>query len=203
MPWPPSWYEVLKDFAVPLTALAWGIYIWWRDNRRVLSIHQMGSSITNRVSQIEGHDTTTFAFEIIITNDSPKANVVVAHYQVKPPWADPEIEALADPKEASPPSDRYTLYGSYIDHPREWVVNHHRFQYGKLAPGDTIRGTFLARGKNPIPKDLRGQRENGIEVDFTITDTKRKTYQQKVVVFPELIPDLKNNSAALKSDQSD
>lgn len=192
MCWPPPWYTVLKDFAVPLTALAWGIYIWWRDNRRALSINQIGSSITSTVSEVQGQYTTTFALdEIIITNESPKANIVIARYDVKPPWADPEIEALPDPKTGSPASERYTVHGSDVDHPREWVINHHRFQYGKLAPGDTIQGTFLARGKAPIPKDLWQRREDGIEVVFVVTDTKRNTYRQKVVVFPKLIPDLK------------
>jgi hypothetical protein len=196
MSWPPQWYTILKDFAVPLTALAWGILIWWRDNRRVLSIDQIGSSITSCISEVEGQYTTTFALdEIIITNDSPKANIVIARYDVKPPWADLEIEALPDPKEGSPASERYTVYGSDIDHPREWVINHRRFQYGKLTPGDTIRGTFLARGKASIPKDLWQQRENGVEVEFVVTDTKRNTYRQKVVLFPKLISDLKQRQA--------
>ena len=198
MSWPSPWYTVLKDFAVPLTALAWGILIWWRDNRRVLSIHQIGSSITSRVSEVEGQDITTFALdEIIITNDSPKANIVIAHYDVKPPWADPDIEALPDPKEGSPASDSYTVYSSDVDHPREWVINHHRFQYGKLAPGDTIRGAFLARGKAPIPRERCRQRQNGIEVAFVVTDTKGNTYRpkKKVVVFPKLIPDVKQRQA--------
>lgn len=192
---PPPWYTVLKDFAVPLTALALGICMWWRDNRHILSIGQIGSSVTSRVSDVEGQCTTIFALdEIIITNDSPRSNIVVARYDLKPPWADAEIEILPDPKEGSPPSDRYTVSGIDIDHPREWVINHHRFQCGKLAPGDTIRGTLLARGRAAVPEDLRGrQGENGIEVAFVVTDTKGKTYRQNVVVFPKFVPDLKGS----------
>jgi hypothetical protein len=184
---PAKLYTIAKDFAVPLTALGWGIFTWIRENRRKLSITQIGSSVTSRVSELEGLYTTTFAVdEVIITNDSPKAKIVIARYAVKPPWDDPEIEALPDPLEASPSSDRYTIHGSYVDHPRDWVINHHRYQHGKLEPGDTIRGTFLAKGNKPIPADLR--RNEAIEVEFIVYPTRGKPFRKTMRVFPELVP---------------
>jgi hypothetical protein len=120
-----------------------------------------------------------------ITNDSPKATITIASFSVVPPWADKDIEALPDPKQVVPESDRYTVYGSYIDHPREWTLNHLRFQHGRLQPGDTIRGTFLAKGSNPIPTDLR--KNEAIVVEFVVKDTKGNVYKQKMRVFPECV----------------
>ena len=66
-------------------------------------------SVVNRVSELEGKHATAFAMQMVITNGSPKASIVVATFEIKPPWNDPEIEALDDPKESSPPRDRYTF----------------------------------------------------------------------------------------------
>ncbi len=148
-------------------------------------------SVVNRVSELQGMATTTFALQVVVTNDSPRANIVIAKYGIKPPWNDTEIEPLDDPEESSPPRNRYTVYGSYIDFPRDSAINHRRYQNGKLQPGDSIRGMFVAKGIQPIPADLRSRTNEGIEVEFTVTDTKGKRYTQKALLFPELIPTTK------------
>lgn len=184
---PAKLYTIAKDFAVPITALVWGITTWVRDNRRILSIQQIGSSVTSRIAVLEGMFTTVFVVdEVLITNDSPKATITIASYSVDPPWADLEIEALADPKELVPQSDQYSVFGYHVKYPRKGVINHLRFQDARLQPGDTIRGTFLAKGKNEIPMDLGDGR--GIAIEFIVKDTKGKAYKQNVRVFPERVP---------------
>jgi len=49
----------------------------------------------------------------------------------------------------------YTIHSINMQVSREEVLNHRRFQNGKLMPGDTFRGYFLAKGDNPIPDDLK------------------------------------------------
>jgi hypothetical protein len=141
----------------------------------------------NRVTEVEGMYTTTFMATLVITNDSAKASIVIAKYEIRPPWHDPEIEALDDPHEAHPRSDNYVVHAA-LEWPREWVINHHRYQYGKLAPGDTIRGMLLARGINGIPGDLKTK--NPIEMEVVITDTKKREYKAKIGLWPELMPKL-------------
>lgn len=54
------------------------------------------------VSELQGLAATTFAPQVVVTNDSPRANIVIAKYGIKPPWNDAEIEPLDDVEESSP-----------------------------------------------------------------------------------------------------
>jgi len=171
----PHLYTMLKDFSLPLAALIWAIYSWRRDNKRVLSIRQVGSSITDRVTNVDG-SFSTFSIEVAITNDSPRANIVVAYYDLELPWKDDELDPLWDPRELYPPSDSYEVPFP-VPHkvPRDSVLNHRRYQNGKLAPGEAFRGYFLARGSKSVPKDLVAQRE--IETRFIVQDTRGRRYR--------------------------
>jgi hypothetical protein len=186
----PSVYTVIKDFAVPITALIWSVTVWIRGNWRRLSISQEPIkmfSVINRVTEVQGMHTTTFVTTLVITNDSPKANIVISKYQIRPPWNDPEIETLDDPHEAHPRSDDYVLHAA-SEWPRDWVINHLRYQCGKLAPGDTIRGMLLVRGVAAIPNDLKTSKP--IEMGVVITNTRQKEYITKIWLWPEEMPKL-------------
>jgi hypothetical protein len=180
-----SVYDVLRDFAVPITALFWAITSWWRDQRRVLSITQEWSSSTsNRLTEVR-ETLTTFELEVVITNDSPKANIVIAGFRVVPPWNDPEIKTLPDPNEIVPPAKVYRVEYSFIDYGRDRSINHRTYQNGKLVLGDSIRGVFLARGTATLPLDLgSGQ----LDVIFEVTDTKgKRPYRKSMKMIPEVI----------------
>jgi len=186
-----SWsglYTVLKDFALPIAALIWSITVWIRDNIRKLSITQEDIkmfSVINQVTEVEGGYATAFTTVLVITNDSPKANIVIAKYEIRPPWKDKEIEALDDPKEGRRESDNYPP-NPLVEWPRDGVINHLRYQHGKLAPGDTIRGMLLVRGLKPIPDDLKTAKP--IEMLVVITDTRQKEYRQKLWLWPAMMP---------------
>ena len=173
-----SEYPWLKDIWLPFAALIWGGWTYFRQSLRRLSIKQVGGSITDRVTRV--NDTfTSFQVEVAITNDSPHATVVIAYYHLELPWNEPHFEALDDPA----PSGVYRMPGTSMEWPREWVLNHLRYQFGKLDPGDCFRGHFLARGYNPLPADLI--RKDGVEIQFVIQDTRGKVYKRPVVLWPQ------------------
>ncbi len=179
-------YAVLKDFSLPLAALIWAVYSWYRDNRRILSIRQVGSSITDRVTNVCG-SFSTFSVEVAITNDSPRANIVIAYYYLELPWKDDEIDPLWDPQELYPPSDFYEIpFTVPLKVPRNAVLNHRRYQNGKLAPGEAFRGSFLAKGHELVPQDL--PKQDGIEVRFIVQDTRGKRYRSDPM---EIWPDVR------------
>jgi hypothetical protein len=178
-------YTVLKDFSLPLAALIWAVFSWYRDNKRRLSIRQVGSSITDRVTSVGG-SFSTFSIEVTITNDSPRANVVIAYYDLELPWKDDELDPLWDPRELYPPSDLYEIpFMVPLKVPRDSVLNHRRYQNGKLAPGEAFRGSFLAKGHELIPSDLLTQ--DGIEVRFVVQDTLGRRYRSDPMqIWPEV-----------------
>ncbi len=53
-------YAVLKDFSLPLAALIWAVFSWYRDNKRVLSIRQVGHEYSERVVGTPNGFTTFF-----------------------------------------------------------------------------------------------------------------------------------------------
>ncbi|HEY6766113.1 MAG TPA: hypothetical protein VI386_15220, partial [Candidatus Sulfotelmatobacter sp.] len=118
---------------------------------------------------------TTFSIEVVITNDSPRANIVIAYYDLELPWKDDNFDPLFDPEEFDPPVEFYKIHPESIPVARDKVLNHRRFQNGKLGPGEALRGHFLAKGESQIPEDLR--RTERVEVRFTVQDTKGKEYR--------------------------
>jgi len=169
-----SLYGALKDFSLPLAALVWAVVSWYRDNKRVLSIRQVGDSFSDRIGTVSEVG-TSFSIEVAITNDSPRANIVIAYYDLELPWKDDDLNPLFDPQELDPPSEFYQIHPESIQVPRAKVLNHLRYQNGKLGPGEAFRGHFLARGGSPIPEDL--QRTEAIEVRFLVEDTKGNKYR--------------------------
>ncbi len=169
---PITLYTVLKDFSLPLVALIWAVYSWSRENKRVLSIRQVGDQFSDRIAS---NGMTTFSIEVVVTNDSPRANIVIAYYDLELPWQDDELDPLFDPIELDPPSESYKIHPESIQVSRDKVLNHRRYQNGKLGPGEAFRGHFLAKGGSPVPEDLR--RTGPIEVRFIVEDTRHKQYR--------------------------
>ena len=153
--------------------LIWAVYSWYRDNKRVLSIRQVGTSFSDRISSGPG-GAMNFSIELAITNDSPRANIVIAYYSLELPWKDDDLDPLLDPTEFDPPSEFYQIHPESIQVSRETVINHRRYQNGKLSPGEAFRGHFLARGGNPIPEDLR---QTEVEARFVVEDTRGNEYR--------------------------
>ena len=88
---------------------------------------------------------------------------------------DDDLDILSDPKDLEPPLEYYEIHPESIQVSRKKVLNHRRYQEGKLAPGEAFRGYFLAKGGNPIPEDLR--KLERIEAKFVVADTKGKEYR--------------------------
>jgi hypothetical protein len=176
----PSVYTVLRDFALPLVAVFWAVWSWYLDNHRVLSIRQVGDSFSDRIAGAPD-SLTTFSIEVAITNDSPRANIVIAYYDLELPWKDVDFHPLLDPRDFDPPSELYWIHPESIQIPRDKVLNHRRYQNGKLGPGEAFRGYFLAKGGSPIPEDLR--KTEAIEVQFVVEDTRGKQYRSGPLFF--------------------
>ena len=169
---------ILKSFSLPLAALIWAVYSWHRDNKRVLSIRQVGDSFSDRIAGAPD-SLTPFSIEVAITNDSPRANIVIAYYELVLPWKDDDLDPLFDPHDLDPPAEFYQIHPESIHVPRDKVLNHRRYQNGKLSPGEAFRGNFLAKIGSTIPEGLR--RKEPVEVRFIVEDTKGKQYRSDPV----------------------
>lgn len=176
-------YKLLKDFSLPVLALIWAVYSYWRQTRKKLSIRQVGHQYSDRIISVEGC-MTSFAVEMAITNDSPQASIVIAYYDIELPWNEPNLNPLDDPRDLD--SDELVEYysppgwlGLQVD--RDRVLNHRRFQNGKLAAGEAIRGHFLTKGEMQIPTDLRTNNLDGyIDAVFIVQDTTGKEYKAPI-----------------------
>jgi hypothetical protein len=115
----------------------------------------------------------------VIVNDSAKATVVIGHFDLKLPWNDPEFDWLFDPAELSPPRSEYAYSGT-LAYKRDMVLNHRRYDEGKLAPGDSIKGLLMGKSMKPIPEDL--VHGSSVTMDLVVTDTKRNTFSAPVVL---------------------
>jgi hypothetical protein len=164
----------LGGWVLTIVALAWGIYVWRRDNRQVLSVRQTGSDIENVVLALDGGLTTAIMLNTVITNDSPKATIVIRHFDVELLWKDEEFDWLPDPAEMVPCGSSYAYSGTLLSYRRDMVLNHHRYEQGKLGPGDSIRGLLMGKSLASIPDDLlHGDR---VQMRLVVYDTKGKKY---------------------------
>jgi hypothetical protein len=172
--------ECLKPFlpfvGVTLTAaaLAWGVYVWRRDNRRLLTIRQVGSDIENVILALDGGLTTAVILNVVLTNDSSKLTIVINHFKVELLWNDPEFDWLYDPAEIVPPSTSYTYAGTLLSYPRNRVLNHRRYEQGKLAPGDSMRGLLMGKSAASIPRDFA--HGDTVQMRVIVYDTNGNEY---------------------------
>jgi hypothetical protein len=130
---PITLYTILKDFSLPLVALTWAVYSWYRDNKRVLSIRQVGDAYSERVADTPT-GITTFSIEVVVTNDSSRTNIVIACYDLELPRKDDDFDPVFDPRDLDPPSEFYKIHPESIQVERDKVLNHRRYQNGKLGP---------------------------------------------------------------------
>jgi hypothetical protein len=173
-------YNFLKDFSLPLLAIIWAVYTYYRQTNRKLFIRQVGDQYSDRIESAPDAR-TSYSVEVAITNDSAQAAIVIAYYDIEVPWNEPNLDPLMDPRSTDPPKEFYTIHCFNMQVSREDVLNHRRFQNGKLMPGDTFRGYFLAKGDNPIPDDLRrDSNQRWIEAKFVIQDTKGREYRSPI-----------------------
>jgi len=173
-------YNLLKDFSLPLLAIIWGIYSYLRQSRRKLSIRQVGDQYSDRIDSPHGA-MTSYSVEVAITNDSPQATIVIAYFDIELPWNEPNLSPHFDPRQLDPPKEFNTVGSFNVQVDRDAVLNHRRYQNGRLAPGDVFRGYFLAKGDNPIPDDLKSSDGNRwIEAKFVVQDTTGREYRSPV-----------------------
>jgi hypothetical protein len=164
----------IGGWVLTTAGLAWGIYVWRRDNRRVLSVRQTGGYVENVVLALDGGLTTAIMLNTVITNDSPKTTIVIRHFDVELLWKDDEFDWLPDPAEMVPSGSSYTYSGTFLSYRRDMVLNHHRYEQGKLGPGDSIRGLLMGKSLASIPDDLlHGER---VQMRLVVYDTKGKKY---------------------------
>lgn len=169
----------LPGLITGLAGLGWAVWSWWRNERRVLSVHQHGDSAINCAHQPRD-GCTIFMIEVSLTNNSPKRTIVIKDYWLEPPWREDRWWPIHDPKEIE--EKNYRIYDTFIDYPREMAINYRRFEEGKIGPGDTIRGLFFAHGSAPIPVDLYGG--EWIRARFVVTDTEGRRYVKPIGLWP-------------------
>ena len=68
-----------------LAGLTWAVWSWWRNERRVLNIHQHGDNVVNCVHHPRD-GCTVLMIQVSVTNNSPKRTVVVKDYWLQVPW---------------------------------------------------------------------------------------------------------------------
>lgn len=165
-------FLVLVTILIGMAGLAWTIFSWRRDNQRLLTVRQVGSNVENTVMSLDEF-TTAIILNVVIVNDSPKATVVIAHFDLKLPWNDPEFDWLDDPAESVPARSEYAYSGT-LAYGRDMVLNHHRYDQGKLAPGEASKGLLMGKSMQPIPADF--VHGGGVTMDLVVIDTKKNKY---------------------------
>jgi hypothetical protein len=159
-----------------LTGIIWAVIAWRRDNERLLTVRQVGSPVENTIISLNEF-TTAIMLNAVIVNDSPKATIVVGHFDLKLPWNDPEFDWLDDPADYAPARSEYAYSGT-LAYKRDMVLNHHRYGKGKLAPGDSMEGLLMGKSMKPIPVDF--VHGSSVTMDLIVIDTKKNKYSAPV-----------------------
>jgi hypothetical protein len=158
---------------ISLAGFAWAIFVYNRDNRRSLVVRQIGSAVENVILSMNDGLTTAIMLNAVLVNDSSKAVLVIARFELKLLWKDTEFDWLFDPAEISPAKVHYE-YSSVLKYPRDKVLNHRRYELGKLAPGDSLKGLLMGKGTATIPAEFRqGQT---VTMKLVVHDTRGKKY---------------------------
>jgi hypothetical protein len=161
-----------------VVALAALIYTFVR-NRVVLIISQSGSNFTNRV--FFGDDgSVEYTMEVKIINDSLRP-ATLRGFELQLLWNDPDFHWLHDPLEVCGRPLAYKIPGTYIEFPRDAVINHRIFANGVMQPGEVIEGMLLGRGLTPIPDCF----PHGSEIEMTLSayDQRGKPHKAKFTLF--------------------
>ncbi len=162
-----------------LMSIGWHIFAWWRDRRRSLIVIQRGNSIINCVMTVEG-GATAFIIDLAVINNSPRAHVVIRHFDLELLWNDLQFDWLPDPLELEGAKEYYSIPGTSITYPREMVLNHRSYDQGKLEPGDVAQGLLLGWGSAEIPKDLR--HGSSITMKVSVLDQTGKRHSSPVLL---------------------
>jgi hypothetical protein len=172
-------YRLLKDFSLPLLAIIWAIYSYLRQHRRKLSIRQVGDEFKDSIAYSE-QARTSYSIEVATTNDSPQTPIVIAWYSIELPWNEPDLEPVPDPKDTNDPKEFYIAPGKGVILHRDNVLNHRRYQNGRLGPGEAFRGFFLATGESSISSDLMSRERPFIKANFVVQDTTGREYKSPI-----------------------
>jgi hypothetical protein len=79
-----------------------------------------------------------------------KSHLVVADIELIPPWNEPGLSLLSDPKEERGRQKLYRLPNG-PEYPRTDVLNHRIGEYHPLARGEMMTGALIAIGSTPMP----------------------------------------------------
>jgi hypothetical protein len=172
---PPLAYVGIGTVTVGLATLIWNIV----RNRVVLIISQSGSNVTNQVFTTLGGP-AGIMMEVKIINDSLKP-VTIRGYELQLLWNDPDWHWLYDPEETGNKYGKYKMPGSFIEFPRDMIVNHRTFKEGMLQPGEVIEGMLMGWGPTPIPKCFPHGSE--IEMTLLVYDQRGKPHKSKFAFF--------------------
>lgn len=158
--------------------LAGLLYTIWR-NRIVLIISQSGSNVTNRVFTTEGGP-AGITMEVKIINDSLKP-VTIRGYDLQLLWNDPDWRWLYDPVEVGCEAKTYKMPGTFLEYPRDMIINHRKFTEGVMKPGDVIEGMLMGWGPIPIPECFPQGTE--IEMTLSVYDQRGRAHKSKFTFF--------------------
>jgi hypothetical protein len=172
---PPLAYVGIGTGCVALATLIYNIV----RNRIVLIISQSGSNVTNQVFTTEGGPAGVM-MEVKIINDSLKP-VTIRGYELRLLWNDPDWHWLYDPVEIGSKDNMYKMPGSFIQFPRDMIVNHRTFREGILQPGQVIEGMLMGWGPTPIPECFPQGSE--IEMTLLVYDQRGRTHKSKFTFF--------------------
>lgn len=143
----------------------------------------MGDQYSDAIVSSEGLR-TFYSLEVAITDDSPQASIVIAWYEIELPWNEPNFDPLPDPTDLDSSKSFYTVPVPIQQIDRDQVLNHRRYQSGKLAPGEVLRGYFPAKGDMPIPSNLKitekDRCDRFIDAKFVVQDTTGKEYKSPI-----------------------
>src|SRR5260370_39262064 len=113
-------------------------------------IIKSGRNLTNRVFTTEGGP-AGITMEVKIINDSLKPGTIRG-YELQLLWNDPDWRWVYDPIEIGCGTRTYKIPGTYLEYPRDMIINHRTFKEGIFPPVEVIEGMMMGSVQTPRPE---------------------------------------------------
>jgi hypothetical protein len=141
--------------------------------RPKLVVRQQGGVAESQAKDLLALGGTGYIVGLSVGCDLPA--ITISHWELEPPWNDPQILWLTDPYESVPSREVYSLPGiSHDEFSREIVINHRRH----LKRGQLVEGLLLGCSLTSIPDRYRhGQL---VEMKLVLVDHVERRYASVV-----------------------
>lgn len=132
---PSGWYGIV----IGLIAVGWNVYNALTERKMKVLVRCSG------FANARDDQPTVFVLDVSILNDSPRRSIVIAGYELIPPWSDEYIRPFSVTEDSN-----YHPWSEGPPFARDIVLNHRVKGEGKLTPGDLLTGTLPSEALIPF-----------------------------------------------------